>query len=52
MVENVIIIIAALYFDVMSKNWFWLALAGLIGEFFGLIMTAVCIPESPKFLIM
>jgi hypothetical protein len=52
MVENIIIIIAALYFDVISKNWLWLALAGLVGEFAGLIMNALFIPESPKFLIM
>jgi hypothetical protein len=51
-VENVILILAALYFQCISKHWLWFELIGFILQVLSLIATFFFIPESPKFLVM
>ena len=50
--ENVILILAALYFQCISKHWLWFELIGFILQVLSLIATFFFIPESPKFLVM
>ena len=50
--ENIILLLATFYFQVISKHWFWFELFGFIITFLCSIVTLVFVPESPKFLIM
>lgn len=51
-IECMIALGASFYFQVISKHWVWFVVFGLVGELFGLVMTILYIPESPKFLLM
>ena len=50
MLEGFIGLTAALYFQYMSKNWFWLIFFGYVAQVFGTI-GSFFFPESPRYLI-